>query len=208
MERRQGDDRYLRGLEALDSRPPTAAPAPASTTDDLWAATVPGTTPRAAPRAAERATPQPMRAQQPTAAPRQPVDPANAARRRSIRSTGPVVALIVPAALGATALLLLWGSTSTGRGVGGFALALLAAPALPAAGVPLRIGAQVVLLAIAASALLWLGLGWFAARRATRGTPATWARFWGEFAWMAVAVWAGTGLAVLGTNLVLGRSLL
>ena len=149
-----------------------------------------------------------MRAQQPTAAPRQPVDPANAARRRSIRSTGPVVALIVPAALGATALLLLWGSTSTGRGVGGFALALLAAPALPAAGVPLRSGAQVVLLAVAASALLWLGLGWFSARRATRGTPATWARFWGEFAWMAVAVWAGTGLAVLGANLVLGRSLL
>jgi hypothetical protein len=149
-----------------------------------------------------------MRAQQPTAAPRQPVDPANAARRRSIRSTGPVVALIVPAALGAAALLLLWGSTSTGRGVGGFALALLAAPALPAAGVPLRSGAKVVLLAVAASALLWLGLGWFAARRATRDTPATWARFWGEFAWMAVAVWAGTGLAVLGANLVLGRSLL
>jgi len=204
MERRQGDDRYLRGLEALDARQATAAPAPATAADDLWAATVPGTTPRAAPRA----TPQPMRAQQPTAAPRQPVDPANAARRRSIRSTGPVVALIVPAALGATALLLLWGSTSTGRGVGGFALALLAAPALPAAGVPLRSGAQVVLLAVAASALLWLGLGWFAARRATRGTPATWARFWGEFAWMAVAVWAGTGLAVLGANLVLGRSLL
>jgi hypothetical protein len=204
MERRPGDDRYLRGLEALEGRQPAAAPTPTSDPDDLWAGTVPGATQRPAPRAAQ----QPSRAPRPAAAPRQPADPATAAKRRAIRSTGPVVALIVPAALGAAAVLSLWGSTSSGRGLGGFALALLAAPALTVAGVPLRSGAQVVLLSVAASALLWLMLGWFAARRATRGLPATWGRFWGEFAWMAMAVWVGTGLAVLGANLVLGRSLL
>ena len=187
--------------------PAPAAPTPASDTDDLWAATVPRSAPRPSTSTRRSSTPAPEAARPPTGT-RQPADPAAATRRRSIRGTGPVLALLVPATLGVVAALLLWGNTSTGRGVGGFLLALLAAPALPMAGVPLRSGAQVLLLSAAASALLWLALGWFAARRATTGGSATWRRFWGEFAWMAVAVWTGTGLAVLGANLVLGRSLL
>lgn len=136
------------------------------------------------------------------------MSPEAVAVRRSIRSTGPVVALIVPVLLGAIAVMVERDSTSAGRGIGGFVLAVLAAPALPMAGVPLRTGTGVILVAVGASALLWLLLGVFAALRATRSGQPRWARFWGEYAWMLVAVWTGTAVGLLAANLVLGRSLL
>jgi len=118
------------------------------------------------------------------------------------------VALILPALLGAIAVMVERDSTSAGRGIGGFLLALMAAPVLPMAGVPLRTGTGVILVAVGASALLWLLLGVFAAQRATRSAQPRWARFWGEYAWMLLAVWTGTAVGLLAANLVLGRSLL
>jgi len=128
--------------------------------------------------------------------------------RSRIRRSGPLLALLLPAALGLMAVVALRGSTTTGRGVGGFALALLAAPLLPAFGEPVRAGSGAVLTAAAASAVLWFVLGAVAARRATRSPYSGWGSFWVEYLWLCLCVWMGAALAVVAANLVLGRVLL
>ena len=127
--------------------------------------------------------------------------------RSSVRAKGPFVALLLPAVLGLIALVLLGGSTSTGRGVAGFLFAMLAAPLLPAFGAPLRSGSGAVTGAAMASAVLWFLLGAFASRRATRTPFGGWGRFWGEYLWLAGCVWLGAVLAAVASNLVLGRVL-
>lgn len=121
---------------------------------------------------------------------------------------GPFVALIPPAVLGVTALLMLQGSTTASRGVPGFVAAVLAAPLLPVLGAPMRSGSGLLLLAAAGSAVVWFVLGTVAAARATRDPSAGWARFWGEYLWLMICVWIGVVLSVVLTNLVLGRVLL
>ncbi len=125
-----------------------------------------------------------------------------------MRLFGPVVGMVPPAVLGATALALLHGSSSTTRGIAGFGLALCAAPGLLAAGVPLATGGNRYAIAIAASALLWFLIGVIASRRATRTPVATWRDFWREWAWPSVGVWLGV-LAALGiADLAVGSALL
>ena len=126
----------------------------------------------------------------------------------SIRRSGPFLALVLPSVLGVLAVVALRGSTSTDRGVGGFVLALLAAPLLPAFGEPMRAGSGTVVAAGAASAALWFVLGALAARRATRSPYTGWGRFWSEYLWLSLCVWMGAVLAVVAANLVLGRVLL
>ena len=128
------------------------------------------------------------------------------AYRSQLRAFGPVAALLIPAMLGVAALISLHGSTSAGRGVGGFVLAVFAAPALLVAGVPLRSGTGLYIGAVAASAVMWLLLGTLASRRATRRPVATWRNFWHEFAWLLAGVWAGVGVGLLAANLLLGQS--
>ena len=65
-----------------------------------------------------------------------------------------------------------------------------------------------MLMGIAASALMWLLLGVWAARRATRRPAADWHDFWREYRWLAVPVWLGALLAAVLANLWLGRSVL
>lgn len=128
--------------------------------------------------------------------------------RRSIRSRGGVLALLVPALVGCGGLLLLRDNTSTLRGVAGFVLVTLGAPVLTVAGVPFRSGAGLYAAAVAVSATLWFAVGLVAARRATRDTIPTWSRFWGEYAVLLASVWVGTALAMVAANLVLGRTLI
>jgi len=108
--------------------------------------------------------------------------------------------LALPAALGVLGVLL--------GGIGGFLLALLAAPVLLVVGIPLSSGAAVWAAALLGSAVLWLVVATVAARRATRSPVATWADFWREYAWLAGGVWLGTVLALAAANLLLGRTLL
>ncbi len=110
---------------------------------------------------------------------------------------GPLVALAPPALMGIVAVLILQGSSSVGRGAGGFVLGVLAAPLLPALGAPIRTGSWPYLIAIGASAVLWMALGVWAAARATRSRAPQWGRFWAEYAWMALCVWAGVALGLL-----------
>lgn len=129
------------------------------------------------------------------------------AYRRRIRALGPLVALLAPGACGLVAWWCLRDHTSALRGTVGFATAVLAAPGLVAAGVPLTSGRQAYLLAVAGSALLWLLLGGMAARRATRSPVATWADYWRELAWPVVGVWVGAGVSLVVANVLLGGAL-
>jgi len=137
----------------------------------------------------------------------QPVPLGPRAYRSKIRGSGPFVALLPPAILGCISLLLLHGHTSLARGVGGFATAILAAPGLLVAGVPLRSGRGVYLVAIAGSALMWMILGTISSRRATQNPAASWRDFWREYAWLAVGVWLGVVVALAAVNLIFGRAL-
>jgi hypothetical protein len=128
--------------------------------------------------------------------------------RRSIRSRGPLLALLVPAVMAVSGLLVLRDNDSTMRGIVGFVLVMFAAPLLTVAGVPLRSGTAVYIAAAAGSAALWLLVGVVASRRATRGTIATWAKFWGEYWVLAASVWLGTAVAMVAANLVMGRALI
>lgn len=122
------------------------------------------------------------------------------AYRERIRRLGPWAGMAVPAVLGLLAKMM--------GGIVGFLLALLAAPGLLVAGVPLTSGVAVWAAALAGSALLWLLVGTVAARRATRSPVATWTDFWQQYAWLAGGVWLGTVLALVAANLLLGRALL
>lgn len=137
-----------------------------------------------------------------------PVPQGPRAYRGRIRRLGPVLGLLPPAVMGALAWWLVRDNTSTIRGVSSFALAVLAAPGLLVAGVPLAGDGAVRLIAIVGSAVLWLVLGVAAARRATRTPVASWRDFWREYLWLAAGVWIGVVGALVVANLILGRTLL
>ncbi len=118
-----------------------------------------------------------------------------------------MVALLPPGVLGGVALVLLRGHTSFVRGIAGFLTAVLAAPGLLVAGIPLRTGSGVYVAAIAGSAVLWMIVGAIAAWRATRLPAASWRDYWREYLWLAVGVWVGVVVALVAVNLVLGRAL-
>jgi hypothetical protein len=127
--------------------------------------------------------------------------------RTRIRRLGPFLALLAPGVLGGLAWVLLRNNESTLRGVGSFLLAVLAAPMLLVAGVPLTAGQPVRVAAVAASAAMWLLIGVVASRRATRAPVASWRDFWREYLWLACGVWLGVVGALVAANLLLGRAL-
>ena len=137
----------------------------------------------------------------------EPVPLGPRAYRTKLRASGPFVALLPPGALGVVSLLLLRSHTSLVRGVAGFLTAVLAAPGLLVAGVPLRSGRGVYLAAVVGSAVLWMLIGAIAARRATRVPVASWRDFWREYLWLAIGVWLGVVVALVAVNLVFGRAL-
>jgi hypothetical protein len=126
--------------------------------------------------------------------------------RVRIRTLVPFVALVPPAVLGLASLVLMRDNVSTARGVLGFGLAVLAAPALLVFGAPLT-DTDTYGPAVLASAAFWLLIGTIASWRATRRPVAGWADFWREYLWLAVPAWLGVVGAVLLANLVLGQAL-
>ncbi len=119
-----------------------------------------------------------------------------------------MVGLAPPAALGLLAVVLQHGSNGPVRGVSSFLFAVLAAPVLLVAGVPLSHGGGVYLLSALASAAVWFAVGVAASVRATKRPAATWRDFWREYLWLATGVWVGVVAALVAADLVLGRALL
>jgi hypothetical protein len=136
-----------------------------------------------------------------------PVPQGPRAYRNRIRRLGPVLGLLPPAALAGVSWLLLRNNESTARGVLSFLFAVLAAPGLLVAGVPLSGSPGSHPLAIAGSVILWLALGVVASRRATREPAASWRDFWRDYLWLAGGVWIGVVGALVAANLLLGRTL-
>jgi len=129
------------------------------------------------------------------------------AYRRHVRQRGPLAGLLVPALIGLLSMQLLRDNTQAWRGIGGFLLAIVAAPVLLVSGAPLTTGHSYTL-ALLASAMLWVLLGTIAARIATRTPVATWRDYWREFFWLAGGVWIGVVMAIVAANLILGGAFL
>lgn len=129
------------------------------------------------------------------------------AYRRQVRQRGPLAGLLLPALIGVIGLLLLRNNTQTWRGIGGFLLAIVAAPVLLVTGAPLTTGHSYTL-ALLGSGALWVLLGTIAARMATRTPVATWRDFWREYLWLAGGVWVGVVVALVAANLILGGAFL
>jgi hypothetical protein len=126
--------------------------------------------------------------------------------RSRIRSLGWLVALIPPAVVGATAWLVLRVADSRLSGLVGLFGGVVAAPGLLVAGAPLADESGYPL-AAAASAPLWLLVGFVASRRATRSPMATWREFWREYTWMFLGVAAGAAGSLVAATAILGESL-
>lgn len=108
---------------------------------------------------------------------------------------GPALALVPPAVVGAIAVLSLRIFDSAASGVVGLVGGVMAAPALLVAGAPFG-DRDLYPVAIGASALCWILIGFLAARRATRNPMATWGDFWRHYAWMCGGVWVGCWAAL------------
>lgn len=115
--------------------------------------------------------------------------------RTRIRLYGPLLALVPPAIVGAIAIASLRLFESALSGAVGLVGGVMAAPALLVAGAPFG-DRDVYPLAVAASALVWVLLGFLAARRSTRYPLATWHDFWRHYAWLCGGVWVGCWAAL------------
>jgi hypothetical protein len=115
--------------------------------------------------------------------------------RRRLRRFGPLAGLSVPlVALGVGAVLLNWGGSAV-RGFGGFLLTAMSAPTLLLLGVPVDGGTPRYAIAAMTSTVLWLGVGAWAAARATRVPAASWRDWWREYLWLLVPIWLGATVA-------------
>lgn len=115
--------------------------------------------------------------------------------RTRIRTWGPFAGLLVPGVVGAVAWLSLRLFDTAWSGAVGLIGGVLAAPGLLAAGAPFGDN-SVYPLAVAASGVMWLLIGFVAARRATRNPMATWDDYWRHYLWMMGGVWVGAGAAL------------
>ena len=112
----------------------------------------------------------------------------------------------MPAVVGGVAYLSLRLFDTAWSGAVGLIGGVFAAPALLVVGAPFG-DRGLYPLAIAASGLLWLLVGFLAARRATRNPTATWADYWRHYAWMCAGVWVGATIALVAAALSISDSL-
>src|SRR5262249_39357264 len=110
------------------------------------------------------------------------------AYRRRLRTTGAFMALIPPGVALAVAALV-WrfypcsGTSCVSSGAAGWLLAAMALPTSLVVGMPWEAGSVRYTVMGVTSALVWMGLGYAAARRATRSPVADWRDWWREYAW-------------------------
>ena len=127
--------------------------------------------------------------------------------RHRIRTWGPFLALVAPGILGAVAWLSLRLFDTAWSGAVGLIGGVLAAPGLLAAGAPFGDN-DMYPIAVAASGLLWLLIGFLASRQATRNPMATWSDYIRHLAWMTAGVWVGAGAALAIAALSISDSLI
>jgi hypothetical protein len=126
--------------------------------------------------------------------------------RSRIRLFGPLVALVVPAIVGAIAVLSLRLFDTASSGAVGLIGGVFAAPGLLVAGAPFG-DKGLYPAAIGASAVVWALVGLLASRRATRNPMATWGDFWRHYAWLCGGIWLGCAAALVAAAVSIGESL-
>lgn len=117
---------------------------------------------------------------------------------------------LLPAAFLAIVGLLVWsaapgGHAGAAQDAAAYLLALLALPTLLLTGLPFYGGSGRVLLAVVTSAVVWLVLGRWAARRARRETPPSWRGYAAELAPMVAGVWAGVIVGLVAMVMILSH---
>ena len=127
--------------------------------------------------------------------------------RTRIRRFGPFLALLVPAVLGAIALAALEFADGTASGATVLVLGVCSAPGLLAIGAPFA-ETSTYSFGVGISVMLWLMVGVFAARVATRNPVASFTDFWRAYRWLAAAVFAGALAALGASSLLVNQSLL
>lgn len=114
--------------------------------------------------------------------------------------------MAVPALVGAIAYLALHWSDASWSGAIGLIFGVFAAPCLLLVGAPFG-DRGMYTLAIGASILLWIAVGLFASRRATRNPMAVWSDYWRHFAWLCGGIWLGCCIALGISAYVISDSL-
>ena len=123
-----------------------------------------------------------------------PVDPVYEGPRwyrERIRRYGPLLALVVPAVLGAVGRVRARPVRRPGERVDRADPRRLRGARPAVVGVPFASSDTWYPIGIALSVPLWLVVGYLAARTATRNPVATWRDFWRAYRWLAVGVWVG-----------------
>lgn len=118
-----------------------------------------------------------------------------------------MLALVFPVALWVLDIVVRAVLDGRARGWASLALRTAAAPALLVVGYPFATSSERPI-GILLSIPLWLLIGFCAARVATRNPVAVFADYWRAYRWLAVAVFAGVAVALIGASLFLGRSLI
>lgn len=115
--------------------------------------------------------------------------------RTRIRTFGPLLAPVIPLLIGALGYVVLRVSDASWSGAVGLFGSYLGAPALLAVGAPFGDRALYPV-AVGASVLMWLVIGFVASRRATRHPVAVWGDFWRHYFWLLAGTWAGVVAAL------------
>ncbi len=127
--------------------------------------------------------------------------------RTRIRVWGPLLGLVIPGLLGAIAYGSLQLSDASWSGPVGLIGGYYAAPTLLAVGAPFG-DRELYPLAVIASGLLWMAVGFLAARRATRNPMATFADYWRHYLWMLAGIWFGVSVALAVATVRIGSGVL
>lgn len=102
---------------------------------------------------------------------------------------------MIPGVIGTIAFLALRLSESAWSGAVGLVGGVFAAPCLLLVGAPFG-ERSLYPVAVVASGVLWLLIGYLASRRATRNPMATWPDYWRHYGWLAGGIWVGCAVAL------------
>lgn len=125
--------------------------------------------------------------------------------RHRIRVWGHWLALLIPACVGAIAYGSLRLFDTAWSGIVGLLGGVMAAPALLFVGAPFGERSDYPY-AILASGVLWMVVGFIAARRATKNPTADWSDYWRHYLVMMIGIWAGAGIALGIAAISIGNS--
>ena len=126
--------------------------------------------------------------------------------RHHIRVWGHWLGLLLPGSVGVIAYGSLQLFDTAWSGIVGLVGGVLAAPALLFVGAPFG-DRDDYPLAVLVSAVLWMVVGFIAARRATKNPTADWSDYWRHYLAILAGIWVGAGIALAIAAASIGDSI-